>query len=308
MPTAADAAPLSPPALAPADSARETRLGVAYGASAYLWWGLSVLYFKSIAHVSALEILAHRIAWSVPLLLAWIAWRGRLGAVRAALTSRRTVLTLLATTTLIATNWLLFVVAVSTGHVVEASLGYYINPLVNVLFGMLFLGERLRPAQWASVILAGAGVTYLAATLDRLPLVALVLAVTFGLYGLLRKTVPADGPTGLAVETSLLFPAALGFLGFHAVQGDLAFGHGISTTVLLLLAGVATTLPLLWFTNAVRRLRLATVGFLQYLSPTLQLLLAVALYGEPFTQTHLVTFACIWTALANYSADAWRHR
>jgi chloramphenicol-sensitive protein RarD len=304
----ADAEPLPLPPPAPPDAARETRLGVVYGVSAYLWWGLSIFYFKALTHVQALEILAHRIAWSVPLLLGWLAWRGRLGALRPALANRRTLLILLATTALIGTNWLLFIMAVTTGWVVEASLGFYISPLVNVLFGMVFLRERLRTAQWASVLLAGAGVTYLAASFGRFPFLALVLAVNSGFYSLLRKTVPADSPTGLTVETSLLLPAALGYLGFRAVQGELTFGSDLPTTALLLMAGIVTSLPLLWFADAVRRLRLATIGFIQYLSPTIQLLVAVALYGEPFTWTHQVTFGCIWIALANYSVDAWRHR
>ena len=284
------------------------RLGVAYGLSAYLAWGLAVLYFKAIARVPAEEILAHRIVWSVPLLLAWLAWRGRLGEIRPALKDRRTLLALLVSTALIATNWLLFIRAVSTGHVVQASLGYYITPLVNVLLGMVVLRERLRPAQWVSVLLAAAGVAYFALTLGSLPGVALVLAVSFALYGLLRKTVGVDGALGLAVETSLLLPVAAAFLLARGAEGKLVFGHDVPITTLLLAAGIVTSLPLLWFTNAVRRLRLATIGFLQYISPSIQLLLAVAVYGEPFTKTHLVTFACIWIALANYSADAWRRR
>lgn len=297
--------PLQP---APPGSPESARLGVAYGLAAYVAWGLAIFYFKAIAQVPAFEILAHRITWSVPLLLAWLAWRGRLREIRPALSDRRTLLTLLASTALIAVNWLLFIRAVSTGHVVEASLGYYITPLVNVLLGMIFLRERLRPAQWASVLLAAAGVGYFAVTLGSLPAIALVLAVSFALYGLLRKTVRVDGALGLTVETSLLFPVALAFLLARAAEGKLAFGQEASTTALLLAAGIVTTLPLLWFTNAVRRLRLATIGFLQYISPTLQLLLAVAVYDEPFTRTHLVTFACIWIALANYSVEAWQRR
>lgn len=297
-----------PSAPVPSAATESARVGVAYGLAAYLAWGLAVLYFKAIARVPAFEILAHRIVWSAPLLVAWLAWRGRLREIRPALADRRTLLTLFASTALIATNWLLFIRAVSSGHVVEASLGYYINPLVSVLLGMVFLRERLRPAQWASVLLAAAGVAYFALTLGSLPAIALVLAVTFGLYGLLRKTVRVDGALGLTVETSLLFPVALAFLLARGAEKDLVFGDGAAITALLLAAGIVTTLPLLWFTNAVRRLRLATIGFLQYLAPTIQLLLAVALYGEPFTRTHLVTFACIWIALANYSADAWRNR
>lgn len=298
-------APLGPPA--PAGT--ETRSGLLYGIAAYLFWGLSIFYFKSIHVVAPLEILSHRILWSVPLLLGWLGFRGRLGDLRAVLRSPRTVGILLASTLLIGTNWLVFIMAVESGRVVQSSLGYYINPLLNVVLGMLFLGERLRPLQWVSVALATVGVAYMAISFGSLPFISLILAVTFGLYGLLRKTVPADGPVGLAVETCLLLPAVLVFLVVRAARGEMAFLHiSRQIDVLLMLAGLVTTVPLLWFTNAVRRLRLATVGFLQYLSPSLQLLLAVAVYGEPFTRTHLVTFSFIWAALGLYSADALRRR
>jgi chloramphenicol-sensitive protein RarD len=298
-------APVAPPV--PAGS--EARIGVLYGLAAYTFWGLAVFYFKAIASVPPLEILAHRILWSVPLLLAWLAARGRLDDLRAALRTRRTLALLLASTLLIAANWLVFILAVATGHVVQASLGYYINPLLNVLLGMVFLGERLRPVQWASVLLAVTGVAWLTVSFGSLPVISLILAGTFGLYGLLRKTVPADGPVGLTVETGLLLPVMIGFLVFRAARGEMVFLHDRRTIdLLLLLAGLVTTLPLLWFTNAVRRLRLATIGFLQYLSPSLQLLIAVTVYGEPFTRTHLVTFSFIWAALGLYSLDALRRR
>lgn len=298
------------PAVVPVGpSPSETRIGVLYGMSAFLFWGLSVLYFKAVSHVPPFEILAHRILWSVPMLLGWLATRGRLGELRAALRERRTVAILLVTTALIASNWLLFIITVASGRVTQASLGYYINPLLNVLLGVVFLGERLRRLQLAGVLLAAVGVTYMAVSLGSFPWISLVLAGTFGLYGLLRKTVPVDGPVGLTVETTLLLPIVVGYLIVQAGSGGGAFLHGSRTTdVLLLLAGLVTTLPLLWFTNGVRRLRLATMGFLQYLSPTIQLLLAILAFGEPFTRTHLVTFSCIWGALALYSADALRHR
>lgn len=304
VPEACDA-PVAPPV--PAGS--EARAGLLYGAAAYIFWGLSIFYFKAISGVPPLEILAHRILWSVPLLLAWLAARGRLGELRAILRTRRTLGMLLITTVLIAVNWLVFIFAVSTGRVVQASLGYYINPLLNVVLGMVFLGERLRRVQWISVLLAATGVTYLAASLGSLPVISLILATTFGLYGLLRKTVPADGPVALTVETGLLLPVMIGFLAVQAWRGEMAFLHGRWTVdLLLLLAGLITTMPLLWFTNAVRRLRLATIGFLQYLSPSLQLFLAVVVYREPFTRMHLVTFGFIWAALGLYSLDALRRR
>ncbi len=298
-----------PEGLPEVSAGREGRLGVLYGLAAYTFWGLSIFYFKAIRGVAPLEILAHRILWSVPLLLAWLAARGRLGDLKAALRTRRTVAVLAVSTVLIGTNWLVFIMAVESGHVVQASLGYYINPLLNIVLGMVFLGERLRPAQWVSVGLAAAGVAYMALSFGSLPFISLILATSFGLYGLLRKTVPADGPVGLTVETSLLLPAVLVYLIVRARQGEMDFLH-ISRAIdgLLLLAGLITTLPLLWFTNAVRRLRLATIGFLQYISPSIQLVLAVAVFGEPFTRTHVVTFTCIWAALGLYSFDAIRRR
>lgn len=276
-----------------------------YGLAAYGWWGLAVVYFKAVAHVQPLEVLAHRVVWSVPLLFGLLALRGRLGEVRAAFRDRRTLLILFATTLLIGSNWLIYIVAVSTGHILQSSLGYYINPLVNVVLGMAFFHERLRPAQWVSVLLAAAGVLYLALSFGRPPWFALALAGTFALYGLLRKTVRAEGAVGLTVETTLLLPAALVFLLVQATRGRPAFGHvSLETDLLLLASGLMTAIPLIWFANAIRRLPLTTMGFLQYLSPTLQFLLAVAVYGEPFTRAHLVTFGCIWTALAVYSVDA----
>ncbi|HYG63983.1 MAG TPA: EamA family transporter RarD [Thermoanaerobaculia bacterium] len=294
---------------APPSAAEEVRKGALYAIAAYLWWGFSVFYFKAVAGVPPLEIMAHRVVWSVPLLFAWLAWRGRLADVRRAVSDRRTLAILLVTTALIAGNWLVFIIAVNSGRVTQASLGYYINPLVNVLLGVVFLGERLRGMQIAGVLLATAGVAFLTVSYGELPVISLFLAGTFALYGLLRKTVRADGMTGLAVETSLLLPLALGFLLVQEARGGLAFVHGTwQETLLLPLGGLVTTLPLVWFANAVRRLRLATIGFIQYLSPSLQLLLATAVFGEPFTRVHLVTFACIWLALALYSLDAWRRR
>ena len=276
-----------------------------YGLAAYGWWGLAVIYFKAVAHVPPLEVLAQRVVWSVPLLFGLLALRGRLGEVRAVLRDRRTLAILFLTTLLIGSNWLIYITAVTTGHILQSSLGYYINPLVNVMLGMAALGERLRPAQWASVLLAAAGVLYLAFSYGRPPWFALSLAATFALYGLLRKTVRAEGSVGLTVETSLMLPAALVFLLVQATQGRPAFGHvSLQTDLLLLASGLMTAMPLVWFANAIRRLPLTTMGFLQYLSPTLQFLLAVAVYGEPFTRAHLVTFGCIWAALALYSVDA----
>lgn len=288
-------------------AATEARRGVVFGLLAYGSWGFFPLFFKALAAVPPLEVLAHRIVWSALFLLAYLGARGRLRDLAAVARDRRTLLTLTATTALIAVNWYVFIWAVARGHVLQASLGYYINPLVNVVLGFLCLGERLRPAQRWCVLLAAAGVTWLGVSFGRVPLIALVLAGSFGLYGLLRKTVRADAPTGLACETLLLLPAALALLLHARSTGQLVFRHaGARTDLLLLAAGPLTALPLMWFADAARRLRLATLGFLQYISPSLQFALAVAVFGEPFTPAHRVAFACIWLALALYSLDTAR--
>ena len=290
------------------DARRAARAGVGYGVAAYGWWGLVPVYFKAVAHVAPAEVLAHRIIWSVVLLAVLMRIYGRWRAAVAALRSRSTVITLLGTTTLIALNWFVFIWAVVHDRVLEASLGYFINPLVNVLLGFVFLRERLRRWQMLSVALAAVGVAYLTFNYGQVPIIALVLAGSFGLYGLLRKTAKVDALTGLTVETTLLAPLALAYLGVLAWGHECSFGtESWRTSGLLALGGVITAVPLLWFTNAARRLRLATLGFLQYLAPTGHFLLAVVAYGEPFSQVHLICFACIWTALVIYSIDTVTH-
>ncbi|HEY6006731.1 MAG TPA: EamA family transporter RarD [Geobacteraceae bacterium] len=301
-----------PPTEAPlarpnSDTTRETRQGVAYGLAAYLLWGFFPLYFKGVAHVPPLEVLAHRCAWSLVTLVVFLAATGGWGRVRAALTQRRTLLTLCVTTLLIATNWFVFLYAVASDQVLQSSFGYFVNPLVSVLLGFLFLRERLRRLQVVSVVCAGAGVLVLALHHGAPPWIALVLAVTFALYGLLRKVVPVDALTGLSVETLLLFPAASGYLIYLGATGKGAFpSAAIKDDILLPLAGIVTAVPLLWFAASARRLRLATVGFMQYVTPTLHFLLAILAFGEPFSRTELASFACIWVGLALYSCDAVR--
>ena len=280
--------------------------GVVYGLAAYLAWGVAPVYFKAVAAVPALEVLAHRIVWSALLLAAWVALKGRLATTLGALRSRRTLATLAVTTLLIALNWLTFIWAIANDRLLHASLGYYINPLLNVALGYLFLGERHSRLHLLSFALAGLGVAYLAVSLGTLPWVALVLAVSFGVYGLLRKTVAVDALSGLSVETALLTPVALAGLLWLAARGQGAFASSARMSLLLAAAGLVTSLPLLWFTNAARRLRYTTVGILQYLAPTGQFLLAVAVYGEPFGRAQLVSFACIWTALFLFSLASLR--
>ncbi|MBK6899260.1 MAG: EamA family transporter RarD [bacterium] len=284
------------------------RAGIAYGLAAYGWWGFVPLYFKAVSHVAPLEVLAHRVLWSLVLLSALLAARGRIPLLVKLLRDRRTLAVLGLTTLLIAANWLVFIWAVANDHVLQASFGYFITPLLNVLLGVVVLKERLRRSQALAVALAGLGVLWLSWRLGGLPVISLALAASFSLYGLLRKLIRPDGTLGLAAETLLLAPAALGWLLVREGSTGTAFLHGGAGTALLLAAGgIVTALPLIWFAEAARRLRYATVGFLQYLSPTLQFLLAVALFHEPFTASHGVAFGLIWAALGLYSWDALRH-
>jgi chloramphenicol-sensitive protein RarD len=289
------------------DTARETRLGVVYGLAAYLLWGFFPLYFKGVAHVPPLEVLAHRSAWSLVTLVVILVAAGGWGKVRVALGEWRTLLILSATSLLIATNWFVFLFAVAHNQVLQSSFGYFINPLVSVLLGFMFLGERLRPLQLLSVVFACAGVLILAVSHGSLPWIALVLSVTFALYGLLRKVAPVDSLAGLSAETLLLFPAASGYLIYLGVTGKGAFPSAVlSDDILLPLSGVVTAIPLLWFSVAARRLRLATIGFMQYVTPTLHFILAILVFGEPFDRIELASFSCIWVGLILYSSDAAR--
>lgn len=290
--------------IATADPARR---GILLGLSAYMVWGFFPAYFKALAGAAPLEIVAHRIAWSALLLLLLSLLRGRSQALRSAFGQRRVLLTLCGSTLLIATNWLVFIYAVEGGEVLQSSLGYFINPLVSILLGFVFLGERLNRPQQVSLLLAAGGVLYLALQGGEVPWIALILAWSFGLYGLLRKIAQVDALIGLTVETLLLAPLATGYLVWLQSQGESAFLAGsLRHNLLLPLAGAVTALPLLCFAGAARRLRLATVGFLQYITPTLHFVLAVGLFGEPFSAIHLVSFSCIWAGLAIYTADALR--
>ena len=248
-------------------------------------------------------MLAHRIAWSLPCLLVLVAVGRRGRELVRVLGSSRTRWLLLASTLLITVNWLCFLWAVSHDRVLDSSLGYYINPLVSVFLGFVFLGERLRRPQWAAVALAAGGVLLLTAR-HGLPWISLALAFSFGTYGLVRKVADAPPMLGLLVEIALLTPVTVGYLSWLRVRGDGAFAAGdLTTTLLLAAAGPVTVVPLLFFADGIRKLTLATVGFLQYMTPTGHFILAVAVFGEPFDATHLAAFACIWTALGLYSYD-----
>lgn len=290
----------------PADHRR--RRGFAFGLAAYGSWGIFPVYLKAVARTPVLEVLCHRVAWAMVLLVA-IAWRqDGLADVRQALRRPRTVAALCASTVFIAVNWLVYIFSVVHGRMLEASLGYYINPLVNVLFGVALLHERLRPLERLAVALAATGMVWLALHLGQPPWISLVLASSFGLYGLVRKVAPVGALTGLTVETLLLAPFAIGTLAWRLATGRAAFLSGDTRLdVLLLLAGPLTAFPLLCFAAAARRLPLSTLGFIQYLSPTLQFLLAVLVYGEPFRRAQAGAFAFIWSALALFAyQNAWR--
>jgi chloramphenicol-sensitive protein RarD len=267
-------------------------------------WGLFPLYWKMLSDVPALEVVAHRTAWGLVAAAALVTLRSRWRDARAVLSEPRTLLTLSASAALIGVNWLLYIWAVVHDHVTEASLGYYVNPLVNVLLGVVVLRESLTRAQWIAVTLAAAGVAVLTAAHGRLPWIALALAVTFGLYGLVRKTVAADALTGLLWETAILAPFAVSLLAVLAARGAGVFSSSHPrASALLALGGLVTAVPLVLFAHGARSLPLSTLGLIQYLSPSLQFLLAVFLYREPFTAAHAATFACIWTALGILTWD-----
>ena len=284
---------------------QEQKIGVLYALAAFGFWGIVPVYFKAVQHVAPLEILCHRVAWSVPFTALLITLGRDWGALVEAVSTRKILGTLFLSAILVATNWFIFIYAIITDRLLQASLGYFINPLVNVLLGVVFLRERLRPWQVLAVILAAAGTFNLTVNYGMLPWISLTLAFSFGFYGLIRKTVPIESVNGLFIETSLLFPFAVAYLLYRAVKGVGAFGViDWQTTTLLALAGLVTSLPLVWFTSAARRLQYTTIGIVQYLGPSLQFLLAVLYYHEPFTSVYLITFAFIWAGLAIFIAGS----
>lgn len=291
------------------DPRRERRLGLGYGLAAYGAWGVFPIYLKAVKTVPVVEVLCHRVVWALAVLLVVIAVRGEMRAVTAALRNRRALLVLGASTVLIAINWLVYIYSVTESRILESSLGYYINPLVSVLLGIVLLGERLTPLMKAAVVAAAAGVIWMAIDLGQLPWISLVLAFSFGVYGLLRKIAPVGPLIGLTVETILLAPLCGGYLAWSMTHGRSGFvSGGPSIRTLLLLAGPVTAVPLLCFAAAARRLPLTTMGFLQYVSPTLQFLIAVAVYHELFSRGRAVAFACIWGAVALFAFDSVRRR
>jgi chloramphenicol-sensitive protein RarD len=279
------------------------RAGIFYAILAYGAWGLFPLYWKLFGQISAVEILSHRMLWSGILLLLVLAGRRQLWEFRKILVSPQC-LPLVGTATILAGNWGLYIYAVNSDRIVETSLGYYINPLVSVLLGVVFLKERLHWVQWLAVAIAAFGVAYSVTAVGQIPWIALGLAVSFAFYGLLRKIIPVQPLAGLTAETCLLSPIAIAYIGYLATQNTNHFGQSPSLSLLFIGCGVVTSLPLFCFNTAAQRLRLSTLGLFQYIAPSLQLLCAIWIYKEPFTLNHAVTFGCIWTALALYSGKA----
>jgi chloramphenicol-sensitive protein RarD len=281
------------------------QIGVLFAAAAYISWGLFPIYFRALQDIPPLEILLQRMVWALAFLLVVLVFRRQwswLGKVRR---EPKLLAGFAASAILLSTNWYIYIWAVNNGHVVDSSLGYFITPLVNVLLGMLLFHERMRPIQWAAIALAAAGVAWLTWQAGRLPWIGLALAFTFGSYGLLRKTAALGPLEGLSLETLLLFPAALGCLAVMAWHGQSAFLHAPSASKwLLAAAGPITAIPLLLFAAGARRIPMSTLGLLQYISPSLQLMLGVWLYGEPFGGARAAGFLAIWSALAVYSLEA----
>ncbi|KNC10807.1 EamA family transporter RarD [Pantoea sp. BIGb0393] len=284
---------------------QQTRQGIGYALGAYFIWGIAPAYFKLVKEVPATEIMTHRVIWSALFMLLLITLSRSWTQVRSVLAQPKKVLLLALTAVTIGGNWLLFIWAVNNQHMLEASLGYFINPLINVVFGMLFLRERFRRLQWLAVLLATTGVLVQLWQFGSLPIIGLGLAFSFALYGLVRKKIQVDAQSGMLIETLWLFPlAAIYLFGFADSATSHLSANAMSLNLKLIAAGIITTIPLMLFAAACARLRLSTVGFFQYLGPTLMFLLAVIFYGESLTPDKMVTFGFIWLALAVFIIDA----
>ncbi len=278
--------------------------GIWYAIGAYTLWGVLPIFWKMLQSASASEIVAHRMVWSLVFLAAILSYRGQWQWLPKIRRNRRAMGIFVLTATLLGANWLIYVWGVNAGHIVETSLGYFINPLVNVLFGVIFFRERLRGGQWLAIIIATAGVLYLTFSYGALPWIALSLAFSFGFYGMFKKKSPLNALEGLSLEMMVLFIPALLYLFYLQGTGQAAFGRaGLMTTFLLAMTGVATAIPLLFFAAAAQRIPLSVIGVLQYLAPTLQFLIGVVIYGEAFTRTRLIGFGIIWLALFIYTVE-----
>jgi len=282
----------------------EAQIGIGYALLAFSVWGFLPIYWKLLDTVPSLEILAHRMVWSVLFLVGLLAVQKRLGEFRDLLKTPKYIWMLLGTAVLLGVNWFVYIYGVNTNQIVETSLGYFINPLFSVLLGAIFLKERLNYWQSLALGMAALGVLNYLWDFDSLPWIALSLAFTFSFYGLLRKMIPVKPLVGLLMETVLLAPFALVMIVVWNVDGTGNIGGDWEIVIFLVSAGVVTSLPLLWFTNAGKRLRYTTLGFIQYMTPSIQLLIGVYLFDEPFTSTHSITFALIWTGLVIFSINS----
>ncbi|MEZ0469117.1 EamA family transporter RarD [Luteimonas salinilitoris] len=289
------------------DGSRELRAGLWTAAGAFVLWGLTPLYWHLLKAVPSLQIVAHRIVWSTLLVVAWLAWKRGRGWLRATLMQPRLAWMLALSALLIGCNWALYVWAVNAGHVIETSLGYFINPLLNVVIGVLFLRERLSAPQWVSVAMAAAGVLWLTFHYGSFPWIALGLALSFALYGLVRKLAAVESIPGLGVESLYLLLPGLALLLWGETHGQGGFfdGWGATLVALLVVGGALTALPLIGFAYAVRRVPLSVVGVMQYIAPTLQFLLGVFFFQEAFDRDRAIGFAFIWVALAVFAIDGW---
>lgn len=280
--------------------------GIWNGLGAYALWGFFPIYWKLLQTIPAMEVIGHRIAWSFVLLAMVLLLSGQWQRFRGAAFAPKVIGIYAIAGVLLTINWLIYVWGVNAGFIVETSLGYFINPLISVLLGVVFLQERLRPLQWIPVGLAALGVGYLTLTYGRLPGIALSLAFSFGIYGLVKKVAPLGSLYGLTLETALVFPLALIYLIFLEGAGTGAFLHqGVPTDLLLIGTGVVTSIPLLMFASAARQIPLTTVGILQYLAPTIQFLIGVFVYHEPFDQSRLIGFSLVWLALIIFSVESY---
>lgn len=287
---------------------QERRRGLAAAFGAFFIWGLLPFYLKQLHDTPSVQIMAHRVVWACLFVFGYLAYRGEIGKVWAALADRGARRLLLASAALMSVNWLIYVWAVTSGHVIESSLGYFINPLVSVLMGVFLLKESLNRLQWVAVGIAALGVLWLTVQVGRPPWIAISLALTFGSYGLIRKKVAVDSVAGLGVETLLIVPFMLAWLLWCTQAGTLSFGaHDRLLDFLLIASGAVTAVPLVLFAYGVRRVPLSTIGLLQYVGPTLQLLTGIFVFHEPFTEARAVGFGLIWAALAVYAAEGiWR--
>lgn len=276
--------------------------GAYFALAAYTFWGLAPVFFKWLDHVSAPEILIQRVIWSVVLLLGILAYKGELNELRI---EKRKIAILFISASLLSVNWLIFIYAIINNNIVETSLGYFINPLVSVLLGMIFLGERLRGIQWIAIVITTGGIAYQLLFFDDVPWLALALAFSFGFYGLIRKNLQLHPVAGLALETLMVLPFALAGLIWLYQTGSMEFlAVDISTDLLLIASGFVTSFPLLCFAAAITRLSLTSAGMFQYIAPSLSLVIAVVIFNEPFGLDRQITFGCIWVALILFSIES----